>query len=61
MPDILARLKLEVDKLHALLADPQPGLITWNEMVGRQWKAIAELWEPAEERTFWPEDRSKNC
>lgn len=43
---LLEKLKIEVDKLHALLADPEPGLATWNMFVGETWKKIAvDLWE----------------
>lgn len=42
---MLVQLKTEVGKLHGLLAAPEPGLVSWNVMVGRQWKIIAELWE----------------
>jgi hypothetical protein len=41
---MLAALKNEVDKLHSLLADPQPGLATWCGFVGERWKKIADLW-----------------
>lgn len=44
LPEPLPELKVEVDRLHALLADPEPGLITWNMFVGETWKRIAELW-----------------
>ena len=41
-PDLIA-LKKEVDKLYALLSDPQPGLMTWNGFVKERWNAIIEL------------------
>ncbi len=40
-PD-LAAVKVHVDRLHSLLADPQPGLFMWNEAVLDCWTEIAE-------------------
>ena len=40
-----AALKEHVRKLGMLLDDPQPGLFTWNEFVGREWRAIAQAWD----------------
>jgi hypothetical protein len=36
-------LGIEVEKLHKLLQDPHPGLITWCEMVNNRLRAIDEL------------------
>lgn len=44
LPPPLDALKRDVDRLHALLADPQMGLMTWNMMVGETWKRIAAAW-----------------
>ena len=42
---MLDELKLKTDLLHKLLADPEPGLLSWNEAVQATWKSIADLWE----------------
>jgi hypothetical protein len=42
--DKLDPLRSNVDRLKALLDDPQPGLMTWNEAVGKRWEAISEMW-----------------
>ena len=64
----LEALKPHVDKLHALLAEPEPGLFTWSMFVAKEWRAIAELWEPSlqsanaeNSQTFTdtPEERQK--
>lgn len=44
MPDF-KKLKEHVDKLKALLDDRQ-GMITWEEAVRDNWRAIAEMWAP---------------
>lgn len=51
MNSLLEKLKLSVDQLHGLLDAPEPGLFTWNLMVGKKWKEIADLWgdDPAAE------------
>ena len=38
----VAELKEHVDRLHALLAADEQGLMTWAVAVQREWKAIAE-------------------
>ena len=43
--EMFRQLREHVDKLHVLLKDPQRGLLTWNTLVGKEWKAIVELWE----------------
>ncbi len=45
MPELLIKLQSEVARLHSLLADPEPGLMTWNGAVCDRWKAIAEMWD----------------
>lgn len=37
-------LKDHVDKMHQLLEDPQPGMISWNEFLTQHWKALIEGW-----------------
>lgn len=39
--DYLAAVRAECDRLEALVADPHPGLMTWNMMVGKRISAIA--------------------
>jgi hypothetical protein len=41
---LFAALKDHVDKLHALLAEPEPGLMTWSMFLGEHWKAVVGLW-----------------
>lgn len=36
----LEKLKEHVDKISALLNDPQPGLMSWNEFLDENLKAI---------------------
>ena len=45
-PDLLTRTTEVVDKLHALLHDPQPGLITWHGFVVQRLTELRELSEP---------------
>lgn len=40
----LSLLKEKVDKLKALLEDPQEGLLTWSMFMCENWKAISEMW-----------------
>ncbi len=42
--EIFAKVKHHADRLHYLFADPQSGLLTWNEFVRDHWKALADLW-----------------
>jgi hypothetical protein len=36
-----------VDKLHALLHDPHPGLMMWNQMMSETWRDCVRIAEPA--------------
>ena len=36
-------LKDTVEKLHRLLQDPHPGLMTWNEFVHARFKELATM------------------
>jgi hypothetical protein len=38
-------LRKEVDALAALLADPQPGLFVWVDMVAKRWRRVVSLYE----------------
>lgn len=42
----LQQLTSHVARLHSLLQDPEPGLITWVSMVSYEWNAITELGTP---------------
>jgi len=42
----IEELKLETERLLALLQQPEPGLFTWNEMLHKQIKAIQEFSPP---------------
>ena len=46
---VLDELTHRVNRLHGLLADPQPGLFTWNEFVLYHWQAIVNLWSKEED------------
>ena len=37
-------LKTHVVKLKTLLDDPQPGLMSWNIMVGKELNTITDWW-----------------
>ena len=39
----LEELTARVDRLHRLLHDPQPGLFTWNERVGKALAALSRV------------------
>jgi hypothetical protein len=43
---MLIKLRTHVEKLHALLAEPEPGIVHWCLFVGEEWKKIVELWKP---------------
>ena len=43
-PEFLVPLREHTEKLHALLSDPHPGLVTWCLFVCEQWKAISDLY-----------------
>ena len=40
----LEELQERIQKIKALLDDPQPGLFTWSWMLGKQMTEISELW-----------------
>lgn len=40
---MIEKLAPEVAALHQLLADPHPGLSTWQEMVRERWDRITAL------------------
>jgi hypothetical protein len=48
MPELLEKLKVHTDRLHALLEKPEPGLMTWNLFVGDTWLEIVKLWDGRE-------------
>ena len=41
---VLDELTQHVNRLHGLLANPQPGLFTWQEFVINHWQAVVHLW-----------------
>lgn len=45
--ELLRKLTSAVNRLNALLQDPQPGLSSWCLMVGEAWKEISDLWGEA--------------
>ncbi len=45
MSTTLDSLTKQVDQLHSLLHDPQPGLFMWNEAVRDSLKGINAIWQ----------------
>lgn len=45
----LTQLRDYAGRLHSLLSDPQPGLLTWTSMVAREWTAICDLGDPTKQ------------
>lgn len=41
---LIAELKVDVDRLHRLLANPEPGLITWWKMLHECMDKLTEVW-----------------
>lgn len=41
----LRELTERIRKLHLLLSDPQPGLLTWNEALAREMAELIEKWQ----------------
>jgi hypothetical protein len=48
---VLDELTERIRQIHALLEDPQPGLITWNLMLGTKVNELVDWWTESDAKT----------